>query len=85
MVPSRDCCMPLPRDAMSLSAVCDCGFSGSYSLTIFQLNLLLMFVGLSAFKSVHAMQIFHSATNIECSRVGPELALTERRKDGAKA
>ena len=24
---SRDCCMALPRDAMGLSAVCDCGIS----------------------------------------------------------
>ena len=26
----------LPRDATGLSAVCDCGISGSYSLTIFE-------------------------------------------------
>ena len=26
--------MALPRGAMGLSAVCDCGISGSYSLTI---------------------------------------------------
>ena len=24
---SHDCCVVLPRDAMGLSAVCDCGFS----------------------------------------------------------
>ena len=24
---SRDCCVALPRDAMGLSAVCDCGIS----------------------------------------------------------
>ena len=27
---SRDCCVALPRGAMSLSAVCDCGISKSY-------------------------------------------------------
>ena len=28
--------MALPRGAMGLSVVCDCGISGSYSLTIFE-------------------------------------------------
>ena len=32
---SRDCCVTLTRGAMGLSAVCDCGISWSYSLTIF--------------------------------------------------
>ena len=32
---SPDCCVALPRGAMGLSAVCDCGISWSYSLTIF--------------------------------------------------
>ena len=32
----RDCCVALPRGAMGFSAVCDCGISGSYSLTIFE-------------------------------------------------
>ena len=32
---SRDCYVALPHDAMGLSAVCDCGISLSYSLTIF--------------------------------------------------
>ena len=32
---SRDCCVALPHDAKGLSAVCDCGISGSYTLTIF--------------------------------------------------
>ena len=32
---SRDCCVALPRGAMRLPAVCDCGISWSYSLTIF--------------------------------------------------
>ena len=31
---SRDCCVALPRGAMDLSVICDCGISGSYSLTI---------------------------------------------------
>ena len=31
---SHDCCVALPHDAKDLSAVCDCGISGSYSLTI---------------------------------------------------
>ena len=32
---SRDCCVALSDDATGLSAVCDCGISRSYSLTIF--------------------------------------------------
>ena len=37
---SRDCCVALPRGALGLSAVCDCGISKSYSLslTIFYLR-----------------------------------------------
>ena len=35
---SLDCCVALPHGAMALSAVCDCGFSLSYSLTIFGRN-----------------------------------------------
>ena len=31
---SRDGCVALPRDALGLSAVCDCGIFRSYSLTI---------------------------------------------------
>ena len=34
----RDCCVALPRDDMGLSAVCDCGISLSYSLTIFEVS-----------------------------------------------
>ena len=37
---SRDCCVALPRGAMELSAVCDCGLSLSYSLTIFVFNFM---------------------------------------------
>ena len=33
---SRGCCVALPRCAMCLSAVCDCGISLSYSLTILE-------------------------------------------------
>ena len=32
---SPDCCVVIPRGAMGLSAVCDCGFTLSYSFTIF--------------------------------------------------
>ena len=32
---SCDCCVALPCGAIGLSAVCDCGISLSYSLTIF--------------------------------------------------
>ena len=35
----RDCCVALPRDDMGLSAVCDCGISLSYSLTIFEISM----------------------------------------------
>ena len=33
---SRDCRVALPRSAVVLSAVCDCGISLSYSPTIFE-------------------------------------------------
>ena len=40
---SRNCFVALPQDAIGLSAVCDCGISWSYSLTIFaQENFALM-------------------------------------------
>ena len=32
---SHDCCVALPHDSMGLSAVCDCGITSSYSLTVF--------------------------------------------------
>ena len=35
---SRDGWGALPRDATGLSAVCDCGISSSYSLTIFGID-----------------------------------------------
>ena len=35
---SRDYCVALPHDATGLFAVCDCGISRSYSLTIFNLK-----------------------------------------------
>ena len=41
---SRDCCVALPRGAMGLSAVFDCGISGSYSLTIFNSFWLIAIV-----------------------------------------
>ena len=34
LLESSDCCVALPRCSMGLSAVCDCGISLSYSLTI---------------------------------------------------
>ena len=37
----RNCCVALPRGAMDLSAVCDCGISWSYSLTIFAVAPIL--------------------------------------------
>ena len=33
---SHDGCVALPRGVMCLSAVCDCGISWSFSLTIFE-------------------------------------------------
>ena len=41
---SRDCCVALPRGAMGLSAVCDCGISLSYSLTIFFISWIKILV-----------------------------------------
>ena len=37
---SCDCCVALPRGAMELSAVCDCGLSLSYSPTIYVFNFM---------------------------------------------
>ena len=49
----RDCCVALPRGAMGLSAVCDCGISYSYSLAISNSSLLSICssANLSLFKS----------------------------------
>ena len=38
---SRDRCVALPHDTTGLSAVCVCGISLSYSLTIFHNNFVL--------------------------------------------
>ena len=43
---SRDCCVALPRGAMGLSAVCDCGISRSYSVTILKTALDLHILSL---------------------------------------
>ena len=40
---SDDCSMALPHDAMDLSAVCDCGSSCLYSLTIFNFSHVYFF------------------------------------------
>ena len=44
---SSDCCVALSHDATGLSAVCDCGISSSYSLTIFILNSITLFYNTS--------------------------------------
>ena len=41
---SRDRRVALPHGATGLSAVCDCGISGSYSLTIFYLKNILVYM-----------------------------------------
>ena len=51
---SRDCCVALPRGAMGLSAVSDCGIFCSYSLTIlrdFVFGLFLLCAVLSVLPS----------------------------------
>ena len=40
---SHDCCVALPHDTMGLSAVCDCGSSWAYSLTIFNFSHFYFF------------------------------------------
>ena len=40
---SRDCCVARPHDAIGLSAVCDCGISGSYSLFSLFVAVLSLF------------------------------------------
>ena len=37
---SRECCVALPRGAIGLSVVCDCGISRSYSLSILNVRRL---------------------------------------------
>ena len=54
---SRDCCIALPRGAMGLFAVCDCGISLSYSLTIvkYMRSLLLrkfMYARMTRFQTI---------------------------------
>ena len=39
---SHDCCVSLPQDTTGLSAVCDCGISWLYSLTIFMQHIILL-------------------------------------------
>ena len=41
---SRDGCVALPRGAMGLSSVCDCGIFWSYSLTIFDKTWSLIWI-----------------------------------------
>ena len=50
---SRDCCVALPRCAIGLSTVCDCGISLSYSLTI-----LVAFVIVQGFRTSIAKKPF---------------------------
>ena len=54
---SRDGWVALPRGAMGLSAVCDCGISWSYSLTIF--NIVEDCVKNWIFMIFHSKSIFH--------------------------
>ena len=44
----RDCSVALPHGAMGLSAVCECGISRSYSLTIFTVKNSAHSVGISS-------------------------------------
>ena len=46
---SRDGCVALPHDATGLSAVCDCGISCAYSLTIFDIPCEILFYKLEGF------------------------------------
>ena len=39
---SRDCCVAPPHDATALSAVCDCGISWSYSVTVLLRNPIFL-------------------------------------------
>ena len=40
--------MAFPRGVMGLSAVCDCGISGSYSLAIFEIDMSRVLINLCA-------------------------------------
>ena len=44
---SRDCCVALPHHTPGLSAVCDCGISGSFSLSIFAVHMNNLFPSIS--------------------------------------
>ena len=54
---SRDGWVALSRGAMGLSAVCDCGISWSYSLTIFKTKNLFTFQYFSFYEHVISCSI----------------------------
>ena len=50
---SRNGCVALPRCAIGLSAVCNCGISSSYSLTIFGLKSAVLSWGQTSMTQKH--------------------------------
>ena len=55
---SRDCCVALPCGTMGLSAVCECGISLQYSLTIFDAPFFSkMFIAYIGYKQVYEMAV----------------------------
>ena len=67
---SRDCCVALPHGAMSLSAVCDCGISWSYLLTISQLYTRILY---SAFWFAVSFFFFVKSYVMICSSLVTEV------------
>ena len=63
---SCDCCVALPHDAMGLPAVCDCGISWSYLLTICKCKMIkknLTFVLLHYWQSTNCIETKNIAHN----------------------
>ena len=62
----RGGCVSLPRGAMGLSAVCDCGISGSYSLTTLNVRHLRLISHVSHIKHVFFHFVVYLYQDISC-------------------
>ena len=63
---SHDYCVSLPRGATALSAVCDCGISLSYSLTIFN---SLEFSVMNVILAIGGMHFVKDPYNLTLARI----------------
>ena len=73
---SRDVWAALPRGAKGLSAVCDCGISLSYSLTIFVVRLPLK-TGFLASRPIYYHYTTISYLSVQQSKLSPRGAVDD--------